>query len=131
MPRVRGLTRPRNLLLFLADDMTFTDLGCYGNPDVRTPHLDRLASEVRLYPFLLLCYPVRLFVQSLFTGYIQSEMVPIRITVSLRWHQIHTHHLRPLGYRVGIVGKHHEAPASAFPFEMLGGAWRFREIARW
>ena len=34
-----------NLLLFLADDMTYTDLGGYGNPDVKTPAIDQLAKE--------------------------------------------------------------------------------------
>ena len=34
-----------NLLLFLADDMTYTDLGCYGNPDVKTPAIDQLAKD--------------------------------------------------------------------------------------
>lgn len=34
-------SRP-NILLIMADDMGFSDLGCYGG-DARTPHLDRLA----------------------------------------------------------------------------------------
>ena len=74
--------RPPNLLLFLADDMTFTDLGCYGNPDVRTPRLDRLASEgIRFTRFYPLRPPVRHFVRASLPAYIQSVMVPIRITV--------------------------------------------------
>lgn len=115
--------RPPNLLLFLADDMTFTDLGCYGNPDVRTPHLDRLASEgirfTRFYSSAPTCSPLR---QSLFTG-----LYPVRNGAHPNHSRVYDgiksipHHLRPLGYRVGIVGKRHEAPASAFPFEMLGG----------
>ncbi|QDV65182.1 Arylsulfatase [Crateriforma conspicua] len=34
-----------NVLLILADDLGWADLGCYGNPWFETPHLDRLASE--------------------------------------------------------------------------------------
>lgn len=34
-----------NILFLLSDDHSYPYLGCYGNPDVRTPHLDRLASE--------------------------------------------------------------------------------------
>lgn len=33
-----------NILLILADDLGFSDLGCYGG-EIRTPHLDRLAEN--------------------------------------------------------------------------------------
>ena len=33
-----------NIVLIVADDLGFSDLGCYGG-EIRTPHLDRLASE--------------------------------------------------------------------------------------
>ncbi|MEM6319487.1 MAG: sulfatase-like hydrolase/transferase, partial [Bacteroidota bacterium] len=36
--------RSPNVLLILADDMGFSDLGCYGS-QIETPHLDRLAKE--------------------------------------------------------------------------------------
>ena len=35
-------TRP-NIVFIIADDLAWDDLGCSGNPNVRTPHLDRLA----------------------------------------------------------------------------------------
>lgn len=37
-----------NILWIIAEDIGL-DLGCYGNRDTRTPHLDRLASQGRLY----------------------------------------------------------------------------------
>ncbi|MBN1789080.1 MAG: sulfatase [Bacteroidales bacterium] len=34
-----------NLVFIIADDVSWDDLGCYGNKVVKTPHIDRLASE--------------------------------------------------------------------------------------
>jgi len=37
-------TRKPNILVILADDLGYSDLGCYGNRVHQTPHLDQLAS---------------------------------------------------------------------------------------
>ena len=42
---LRGQDRPPNFLVIVADDHGWNDLGCYGHPLVRTPNLDRVASE--------------------------------------------------------------------------------------
>ena len=34
-----------NFVLFITDDISQDDLACYGNPDVRTPHLDQWAAD--------------------------------------------------------------------------------------
>lgn len=43
-----AIAAPPNILWLIAEDIG-PDLGCYGNPDARTPRLDRLAAEGRLY----------------------------------------------------------------------------------
>src|SRR5947208_76540 len=43
--RTQAATKSRpNILLILADDMGYSDLGCFGS-EIATPNLDRLASK--------------------------------------------------------------------------------------
>ncbi len=59
--------RPPNLILILADDLGWADLGCYGNTFNETPHLDRLAREgLRFTQFYAgpVCSPTRTNLQS-------------------------------------------------------------------
>ncbi len=34
-----------NIIYIMCDDMGYGDLGCYGQPYIRTPHIDRMAAE--------------------------------------------------------------------------------------
>ncbi|MBM3854382.1 MAG: arylsulfatase, partial [Verrucomicrobia bacterium] len=65
-PPASAHARP-NLLLLLADDLGYADLGCYGNTFNETPHLDRLAREgMRFTQFYAgpVCSPTRANLQS-------------------------------------------------------------------
>ena len=42
---VAQTTRPYNVVLILADDLSASELACYGNKTNQTPNLDKLASE--------------------------------------------------------------------------------------
>jgi arylsulfatase A-like enzyme len=58
-----------NVVIILADDLGYGDIGCYGHTKFRTPHLDRMAAEgARLTQFntpMAFCAPTR---ASLLTG---------------------------------------------------------------
>jgi arylsulfatase A len=55
--------RPPNIILIVADDLGWGDLGCYGSPFIKTPHLDALARRgVRMTDFYAsanVCTPSR------------------------------------------------------------------------
>ena len=52
-----------NLVVILADDLGYGDLGCYGHPTIRTPHLDQMAREgmrfTQFYSAAEVCTPSR------------------------------------------------------------------------
>lgn len=53
-----------NIILIVADDLGFGDLGCYGQKQIQTPHLDQLAAEgmrfTDFYAGSTVCRPSRL-----------------------------------------------------------------------
>jgi len=52
-----------NIIIILADDLGYGDLGCFGHPTIRTPNLDRMASEgmklTQFYVAASVCTPSR------------------------------------------------------------------------
>ena len=110
-----------NILLILSDDQVGRDVGIYGNPDVKTPNLDRLASEgmrfLRAYTGTAMCSASR---QQLYTGIypVRNGAYPNHSVVNEGTESIVTH-LQAMGYRTGLNGKTHFGPDSSFPFEYL------------
>jgi len=132
-------SRP-NILLILADDMGYSDLGCFGS-EIKTPNLDRLASEgVQMTRFYNAsrCCPSR---ASLLTGLYQhqagvGDMVNNLGTPAYEGYINHTsvtlaEALKENGYNTYLSGKWHvgEAPEN-WPFSrgfdhafgLIGGA---------
>jgi arylsulfatase A-like enzyme len=81
-----GGTRPKNVVIVIADEQRWDSLGHNGNPAARTPHLDALAARgaafERCYTPYPLCCPAR---ASLWTG-----LLPHQHHVTGNWF-----HLRP------------------------------------
>ena len=63
-----------NILFILTDNQAASLLGTYGNPDIRTPHIDQLAREgmkfTRAYAVNGMCSPTR---ATLMTGLMPSQ----------------------------------------------------------
>jgi len=105
---------PPNVIVLLADDMGYSDAGCYGG-EIATPNLDRLAREgLRFTQFYntARCWPSR---AALLTGYyaqaVRRDTVPgvTSGTAGTRppWAPLLPALLRPLGYRSYHSGKWH------------------------
>ena len=47
-----------NIVIIFCDDLGWGDLGCFGNPTIRTPHLDRMASEGQKWTQFYVASPV-------------------------------------------------------------------------
>jgi arylsulfatase len=103
--------RRPNVIVILADDMGYSDLGCYGG-DIATPNLDSLASGgLRFTQFYntARCWPTR---AALLTGYyaqqVRRDNLPgVRKGNRPKWARLLPDFLKPLGYRSYHSGKWH------------------------
>ncbi len=109
--------RPPNFILIMADDLGYGGIGCFGNEEIQTPHLDRMASEgikfTNYYANSTVCTPTR---AAMMTGRYQQRsgmegviyvrgktrdlgMAPSEVTIAEA--------LKERGYATGIMGKWH------------------------
>jgi arylsulfatase A-like enzyme len=112
-----------NILLIVVDDLGYADLGVQGATDVRTPHIDSLASGgirfTNAYASGAVCSPTR---AGLMTGRYQQRFgheknlrSPFPPGAGLPvGERTLSDCLKPLGYSTGIVGKWHLGIESQF-----------------
>ena len=97
-----------NIIFILADDLGYGDLGCYGQKEIATPNIDRLAKEGLIftdyYAGSTVCAPSRCALMTgLHTGHCWirgNALIPLRpsdVTVAEL--------LKKAGYTTGIIGK--------------------------
>lgn len=118
---VRAAPPPPNFLVIIADDFTFSDVGCYGG-QAYTPAIDSLARDglrfTRCFQAAPMCSPTR---HALYTGMypIKTGAYPNHTFVSRPNTLSIVQRLRAGGYRVALSGKSHVGPEEVLPFEPL------------
>lgn len=125
--------RPPNFVFILADDLGWTDLGCFGSTFYQTPNIDRLAREgmrfTNAYAACPVCSPTR---ASILTGKYPARLhltdwIPGRIPPGLKmrppdWtprlplsETTLAETLKPAGYTSASVGKWHLGDEQYYP----------------
>ena len=115
-----------NIILIVADDHGRGDLGCYGNPVIKTPNLDALASEgvrfTNAFCTTASCSASRSVILSGLYNHHNGQY----------GHQHAYHHFSSLdtvrslplplsqaGYRTARIGKYHVAPDHVYQFDTV------------
>ena len=114
--KTRGDDRP-NIILIMSDDVSPDLYGCYGNKEVRTPNLDRMAREGVMFRTcwaMAMCAPTRAMIMTgqygARTGYYHNS---IHIPQADGTDKLFSHHhsfgklLKQAGYATAIAGKWH------------------------
>ncbi len=130
MAAVAAIPRP-NIVLIVADDHGTDALGCYGNPVIRTPHLDALAADGTRFTHAFCttasCSPSR---SVILTGQhnhrngmygLQHDMHHFQSFATVKSLPVR---LAEAGYRTARIGKFHVAPEPVYAFQTVlsGGA---------
>jgi arylsulfatase A-like enzyme len=112
--QTRAAEAPRpNIVLIFIDDLGYADIGPFGNPKIKTPHLDRLAAEGRKFTsfyatpvcsmsraaLMTGCYNTRVSVPGVLFPDSKIGLNPEEITVA----EI----LKQRGYATACIGKWH------------------------
>ncbi|MHC4560806.1 MAG: sulfatase family protein, partial [Planctomycetota bacterium] len=120
----RDNKRP-NVVLIVSDDHGLDAVGCYGNPIIKTPNLDRLAAEgvrfTNAFCTTASCSASRSVILSGMYNHANGQY----------GHQHSYHHfvsfgniktlpvlLTEAGYRTGRIGKYHVAPEDVYKFDL-------------
>ncbi len=104
-----GPTTPPNIIFLLSDDQTKYSVGCYGNPDVITPHQDKVGTDGiifdRHYTSTAICMGSR---ANIFTGMYEYKhgcnFDRGNLTTTM-WANSYPVLLRNAGYHTGFAGK--------------------------
>ena len=114
-----------NIVLMVADDHGTDALGCYGNPVIKTPHLDRLAAEgvrfTHAFCTTASCSPSR---SAILSG--RHNHANGMYGLEHQYHHFSSFDIKTLpvllaenGYRTARIGKYHVAPEEVYHFQQV------------
>lgn len=116
-------TKKPNIILIMADDLSYYDIEPYGSKQVQTPNITALANAGvcldNMFTSTSVCAPTRM--------QIMTGIYPVRNGGYPNHSRVYegtksvAHYMQQLGYQTALIGKTHYAPLSAFPFKFLGG----------
>jgi len=110
-----------NIILIIADDISWDDIGCYGNKGVHTPNLDRLARQgirfTNAFVTSSSCSPSR---SSIITGRYPHNTGAAELHTPLPAHLTYFPELlKKSGYYTAQAGKWHEGPNTKRAYDTL------------
>lgn len=113
-PAIASAPDRPNILLIFSDDHSVPYLGCYGNPDLKTPRLDKMAAEGalfhRAYTTAPQCVPSR---AGILTGRSTVDIRMTRFSAPLAGDiKTFPEVLRENGYYTGICGRSYHLDGS-------------------
>ena len=124
--------QPPNFVLFIADDISSEDLGCYGHPSIKTPNIDNLAAQGmrfdNAYLTISSCSPSRC---SIISGRYPHNHGAPELNIDLppdqpKFPKV----LRVAGYYTLLSGKHHMGNSVNRGFDLVSGGLRCSRCPR-
>src|SRR3954466_6120555 len=105
--------RKPNIIFILADDLGYGDLGCYGQKQIKTPQLDRMASEglrfTDAYAGAPVCAPSRCVLMTGLNhlhGRVRGNVEATSLPATLLAEDVAVGSvLKDAGYATGLIGK--------------------------
>lgn len=110
-----------NIIFIIGDDISWNDFGCYGNPTIRTPNIDKMAAEglkfTNVYVTSSSCSPSR---TSIITGRYPHNTGAAELHTTLPEHlSFFPELLKEAGYYTAQAGKWHEGEATLRAYDTL------------
>ena len=113
-PEASHAAAPPNVIVILADDLGFGDLGCYGQKLIQTPNLDRMAAEgmrfTQFYAGSTVCAPSRsVLMTGKHLGHTRvrgnAPEANLKIQALRKGDRTLAHTFRDAGYATALFGK--------------------------